>query len=230
MNSQTIKQLIVAGDWGGLDKSLSRLSNSEYRRMEPIVNSMVLSTLGNDDFWKAYLHLLMFRRQSFLTGILSIKHLAKDGSLDFRSEDARNVADWLRENSPESMVKVARMALPILFTWQQIEDLLCFAGIEDEQASIDLLVKESSPHAYYVLFGILRRACDNQQLVRNCLIQIMKKNDDLSFNMASIVRSYFGIDDIRSTFSLQIEPFELNYLDKSYDNFIHVLQGKRPRI
>ena len=28
------------------------------------------------------------------------------------------------------------------------------------------------------------------------------------------------------TFSLRIEPFELSYADKSYDNFAHIIKGK----
>jgi hypothetical protein len=77
---------------------------------------------------------------------------------------------------------------------------------------------------------VLRRAADNQPLLRAACLAIMKKNDDMSFNMASLLRSYFDLNDIKSTFSLQIEPYELSYIEQSYDNFEHILKGKQPKL
>ena len=58
----------------------------------------------------------------------------------------------------------------------------------------------------------------------------MKKNNDMAYNMASILKHYFGIDELKATFSLLIEPYELSYIEQNYDNFNHVLKGKRPRL
>ena len=113
---------------------------------------------------------------------------------------------------------------------QQIEALFQFAGFHDERECVAVLIKESTPYAYYVLFNVLRRAADNRQLLVAACQAIMRKNDDMSFNMASLLRSYFDLNEIKSTFSLQIEPYELSYIEQSYDNFMHVLKGKRPRI
>ena len=50
----------------------------------------------------------------------------------------------------------------------------------------------------------------------------------MAFNMASILRGYFGIEQINMNFSLRIEPYELNYIDKSFANFNNFLNGRRP--
>jgi hypothetical protein len=58
----------------------------------------------------------------------------------------------------------------------------------------------------------------------------MKRNNDMAFNMASIMRTYFGIDDLKSHLSLRIEPYELNLIDRSYETFFDFLNGKRPKV
>ena len=148
----------------------------------------------------------------------------------WEAKEAQSVARWLHDNSPESLAKIVRMALPMLVSAQQIEALFQFAGFHDERECVAVLIKESTPYAYYVLFNVLRRAADNRQLLVAACQAIMRKNDDMSFNMASLLRSYFDLNEIKSTFSLQIEPYELSYIEQSYDNFMHVLKGKRPRI
>ena len=77
--------------------------------------------------------------------------------------------------------------------------------------------------------GSLDFDCQEAREVAACQA-IMKKSDDMSFNMASLLRSYFDLHEIKSTFSLQIEPYELSYIEQSYENFEHILKGKRPKL
>lgn len=225
-----ILALIHAKDWNGLYQHFRSASNADFRKMEVVVRERVMPQLSNQDFWEAYQHLLEYRRQAFLPCVLGAAGLAKDGTLDFRCKEAQSVAQWLHDNSPESLAKIVRMALPMLVSAEQIEALFQFAGFHDERECVAVLLKESTPYAYYVLFNVLRRAADNQSLLHAACLAIMKKNDDMSFNMASLLRSYFDLIDIKSTFSLQIEPYELSYIEQSYDNFLHVLKGKRPKV
>ena len=217
-------------DWDGLSHHLGAVSNAEFRRLQTVMRETVMSRLSNAEFWAAYLHLLMFRRQAFLPCALAAKGLAKTGKLDFDCQEAREVAAWMHANSPESVVKVIRMMVPILTSAQQIEGLFRLFEWDNERECALVLVKESTPYAYYVLFNVLRRAADNRQLLVAACQAIMKKNDDMSFNMASLLRSYFDLHEIKSTFSLQIEPYELSYIEQSYENFEHILKGKRPKL
>ncbi len=229
-NSNTLRTLIETKDWTGLDNLLARQSNADFRRTEALVRDFVMPNLSNTGFWEAYMHLLMYRRQSFLPCICAVGNLAKTGKLDFDCPQAVELAQWLRQTSPESVVKVVRMAVPLLATDRQILSLFRLFGFTDEKGTVAVLVKETSPHAYYALFETLKQVPDDRQLQRAACLAVMRKSDDLSFNMASILKSYFGLDDIRSTFSLRIEPYELSFIDRSYDNFLRVLNGKRPRV
>jgi hypothetical protein len=225
-----VESYIKNRDWDGLSHYLASVSNAEFRRLQTVMREKVMTHLANEDFWAVYLHLLMFRRQAFLPCVLAAEGLAKAEKLNFDCQEAREVVAWLQANAPESVVKIIRMMMPILMSAQQIEGLFRLFAWDDERECASVLVKESTPYAYYVLFNVLRRAADNRQLLVATCQAIMKKNDDMSFNMASLLRSYFDLHEIKSTFSLQIEPYELSYIEQSYENFDHILKGKRPKL
>lgn len=222
----TISEAIKTADWEGMTAMLDRLPNSEFRRMETQLRERIMPALGNEEFWGAYLHLLMYRRQAFLTCILAVKNLARDGQLDFSVDAALQTAEWLKTNAAESVVKVVRMALPLMQSVEQINGLLDVFKIEKDADQVNVLLTQTTTQVYYVLFQKLKMMDDNRQLLRTALLTLMKKNDELSWGMASLVKAYFGLDDIKSTFALRIEPFELSYADKSYDNFAHIIKGK----
>ena len=230
LKTENILTLISTKDWDGLYQQFQSASNADFRRMETLVRERVMPQLSNTEFWEAYLHLLMYRRQAFLPCILGVAGLAKADALDVDCKEAKEVASWIQGHTPESAAKIVRMAIPLLTTANQIEGFLRLFEYHDERDCVTVLVKESTPYAYYVLFNVLRRAADNRQLLVAVCQAIMKKNDDMSFNMASLLRSYFDLNEIKSTFSLQIEPYELSYIEQSYDNFLHVLKGKRPKL
>lgn len=226
----TVSAFIVNGDWEGLKSLLNRLTNSEFRKTEALIRTQILPSLTNSQFWDAYFHLITYKRQAFLSGILAIARLARHDELSLDNDSARQAAQWLRHDAADATIKLLRMAIPLLHSYSQIDEFLSVFHEDNTLAVLQVLMAENTHHAYYAMFELLKRHADDHELVKQTCLGLIKKNTDLSFNMASIVRCYFGINDIRSTFSLQIEPFELNYIDKSYDNFIHVLQGKRPRI
>lgn len=227
-NIDTIRSYINSANWDGLYEKFGRMSNAEFRRIEASIRDLVLPYLSNSQFWDTYLHLLTYRRQAFLSSILAIRRLSKSGELDFRCVEAQDVAKWIHANTPESAAKIVRMAVPLLADSRQITALFQWMNFTDSREIIAILTKEPSPQTYHALFQYLRHEGDNQSLQRMACITLMRRSDDLSFNMASILRSYFDITDINSTFSLRIEPHELSYIDQSYSNFAHVLQGRRP--
>ncbi len=228
--TETLTRIVTAADWDALYERFNHMSNSEFRRAQTVLRQGVLTQLSNGAFWDAYMHLLRYRRQAFLSAILAVEGLARSGRIDFGCSEAAAVAGWLRSEAPGSVAAVVRMAVPLLTTHTQIDDLLCLFDFTDVREIVAILLKECSPHAYYSLFQHLKLEADNLPLLRSAYSALLRKGDDLSFNMASIVRCYFDINDVNSTLSLQIEPYELSYIDMSYDRFVHVLRGRRPKI
>lgn len=230
IGTNNIKAMIEHGDWEAMAKCFDGMSNMEFRQAQTFVRQQVLSSLPNGLFWSALFHLVKYKRQAFLSGITEIKHLACNDELQFHVSGAYELREYIKKTSPDSVHKLVRMALPELSTESQIHDLFYFFGIEDERDQIAALIRVSTPITYYVLFLTLKRIGDNHELAHKCCVFILKKDDEISFNMASILKAYFGLEKIKSQLSLRISPYELSYIDLSYEKFKHVLLGKKPKI
>ena len=225
-----LQHIITEGDWQGLAAALDSMSNMELRRAETHIRTTILPSLANNDFWDALLHLINYRRQAFLSGILAIEHLANDGTLDFNCPEAKQLAQTLQKDSPESNGKIINMSLPLLKTEQQIEGLLDTFCTEGDQSRVAALLKVESPQTYYALFTTLRRMPEGKQLAKRCAQFIMKHGNDMAYNMAAIMKAYFGLDELSARFSLHIEPYELSGLDSGNATFYHLLTGRRPNV
>ena len=110
-----IEGLLVQQNWDGLSQLLQRLSNSEFRRAERIVRDEMLVHMDNSSFWASYRFFVLYRPQAFLPCISNIKHLASDGSLDFKNSD---VAEITKNLSKANLGKLVGIAIPHLVTEQ----------------------------------------------------------------------------------------------------------------
>ena len=228
--NEAIRTAIEAHDHEKLHSILRRLTNMEFKRTEQSVRESILPALPNDLFWESLLALVKFRRQAFISGIMAVEKLAKKGTLDFECMEAQAFSEHLRTCCPDSIDKLVSMALPKMQTEVQTDELFHCFKVDNPRTRIALLLKSESPLAYYVLFKSLKHIPDQKDIVRKSCIYIMKRNNDMAFNMASILRTYFGIDDLKSQLSLRIEPYELNLIDRSYETFLDFLNGKRPKV
>lgn len=228
--SEAIREAIEAHDHEQLHRILERLTNMEFKRTEQSVRESLLPSLSNGLFWEALLGLIKFRRQAFISGIMAVETLAKKGTLDFECEEAIALSEYMHTCCPESIDKLVSMALPKMQTEAQADGLFQCFHVDNPRTRIAHLLKSESPLAYYVLFKSLKHIPDQKDIVRKSCIYIMKRNNDMAFNMVSILRTYFGIDDLKSRLSLRIEPYEMPLIERSYETFQDFLYGKRPKV
>lgn len=228
MMRERVVRLVEMRDWEGLAQLMDSLSNMEFRRLERVVREEVLTRLTNGLFWETLLHIIIYKRAAFLSGIIAVEHLAKDGTLDFRDEYTRRLYEHLRTTSPDSVVKLCNMAVPLMQTEGQTEEMFRAFHIDNEVTRLSILLKVNSPLAYYLIFKTLKQV-EDKVIARKCCMVIIKRGDDKAFNMASLIKTYFGLDGLPARFSMTIEPYELSHIDKDFDTFLHVLHGKRPR-
>lgn len=224
---QRLTQLVGQRQWPQLHTLLGTLTNSEFRKVEQIVRQGILPTLPNEHFWEALAQLIAFRPQAFLTGITAISHLAADGTLMFQTPAATDLSCQLSDIQRQ---KLADMAIPLLRTEGQISALFDWLSITDERQQAALLIRSTTPLAYFMLFRTLRHIPDHRDFALRCCRHILRKGDDLSYNMAAILRAYFGLHEIQNQLSLRIEPYELSYLDTSFDTFRYAVEGKKPKV
>ena len=230
MVHEELHQLITIGNWEKLYSTFASMSNSDFRRAQSYIRTKLLPQLPNDTFWDTLLHLIKYRRQAFLSGLSAISHLAADGTLNFHVAAATTLAEHLSRSHPASTLKAASIMIPLVQTEQQMASLLQTFRPDSQQHLIMALLTTETPLSYYALFGELRHTADNQALALTCCRHIMRRGNDLAYNMAALLQAYFGLHELRGQFSLHIEPYELSRLERDPQTFYHILNGKRPII
>lgn len=228
-NKDRVTQLISTRDWEGLTQMLGSLSNMELRRMERVMREEVLTGLENDLFWETLLHLIIFKRAAFISGVTALTHLVKDGTLDFEVESVGRLCEHLKATNQESLVKMCNMMVPELRTEAQVMGMFEAFHVENEVTRLAVLLKAEHDLSYYLIFKTLK-LIEDKLVARKCCVALMKRQDDRAFNAVCLIKAYFGLDDLPARFSLTIEQYELSHIDRDYNTFIHVLNGKRPRI
>ena len=228
-HKERLEQLIGTRDWEGLSQMLGSLSNMELRRMERVMREEVLTGLENDLFWETLLHLIIFKRAAFISGVTALTHLAKDGTLDFEVESVGRLCEHLKATNQESLVKMCNMMVPELRTEAQVMGMFEAFHVENEVTRLAVLLKAEHDLSYYLIFKTLK-LIEDKLVARKCCVALMKRQDDRAFNAVCLIKAYFGLDDLPARFSLTIEQYELSHIDRDYNTFIHVLNGKRPRI
>ena len=228
-NKEKALMFISTRDWVGLERMLGGLSNMEFRRMERVMREEVLTELENDLFWETLLHLIIYKRAAFLSGVTAVEHLADDGTLDFGVGAVRQLHEHLKATHGESLVKLCNMMMPLLKTEEQVMGMFEALHIEEEVTQLSILLKDDSSLSYFLIFKTLKMA-EDRTVARKCCMALMKRLDDRAFNAVCLIKAYFGLDDLPGRFSLTIEQYELSHIDRNYDTFVHVLNGKRPKM
>ncbi|MDO5482968.1 MAG: hypothetical protein Q4F47_08030 [Bacteroidaceae bacterium] len=220
---------IGARDWEGLERMLSNMSNMEFRRMERTMREEVLPELDNEAFWETLLHIIIFKRQAFISGAAAVWHLAKNNTLNFETPHVKRLYNHLKETHAEAIVKLCRIMLPEMTTEEQMVNLWKAFNVENETTKLSMLLKTDSPLSYYLIFKILK-LIEDKVIARKCCMTLIKRNSDQAFNAVSLIKTYLGLDDLPARFSLKIEEFELSHIDRDFNTFQHVLNGKRPNL
>ncbi|MBP5375735.1 MAG: hypothetical protein J6Y38_05315 [Bacteroidaceae bacterium] len=228
-NRERVRQLIGIRDWESLTQMLESLSNMELRRMERMMREDVLGGLENDLFWETLLYLIIFKRAAFISGVTAVTHLAKDETLDFDLESVRRLYEYLKETNEESLVKMCNMMMPELMTEAQVMGMFEALHVENEVTRLSVLLKAEHDLSYYLIFKTLKMI-EDKVIARKCCTALMKRQDDRAFNAVCLIKAYFGLDELPARFSLTIEQYELSHIDRDYNTFCHVLEGKRPRV
>ena len=228
-NKERVTQLVGLRDWDGLTQMLRSLSNMELRRMERVMREEVLTELENDLFWATLLCAIQVKRSAFISGVTSARHLAKDGTLDFATESVGRLYEHLKATNAESVVKMCNMMVPELETEAQVRGMFEAFHVENEVTQLAIMLKAEHDLSYYLIFKTLK-LIEDKVVARKCCMALVKRQDDRAFNAVCLIKAYFGLDDLPARFSLTIEQYELSHIDRDFDTFIHILNGKRPKL
>ena len=211
---------------------LAEMSNAQFRNASRVLGERLLPSVGNDVFWQNFSTLFLSDRKAYLGTLLKalVLRLSPRGA-EVTTSGLEESGIWepefvsvCAELTDTDRKKVLLALLPLLASPVDAERLLLQCGLKEGSAWIPFLLQVQSRPCYFLLLKALRYVeHDKPLLIRTCHF-LMKRGDGLSFSMASLLRLSFGLEEVRGTFSLSLEPYQLARIEQSYDAFLKVMR------
>ena len=211
-----IRPAVCQEDFDELLKQLDSFSNSQFRTAVYMLGERYALELPNDGFWRLFAVLLQRDSKAFLIVMLkALVQRMEKGEASIQDEGFKNLCHIMNEVDRQ---KTLQFLLPYLKDEEQVRYLFqCFAM--EANKWIPYLIKVNTLPCAFVLFSSLRYIEHERDYLVRIAYYLMKRGDGLSFNLASLMKAYFGLEELKGTFSLQLKPFELARLETSYKAF-----------
>ena len=219
-----IKSYVAVGDWDGLIRFFSKLSNSEFRTACNMMATEVAPQLADDDYWNCFRMLFADNPKAWLVTMLKagLKKYAASSFL-FQGPVLEGMCHMIsQEGRRIDERKLLQHILPVLKTPDEVELLLKYLQLDDEPAARYLIECHTSP-CYFALFQRMRRMDNQPEQLSLLCAELLRRDGDKAFNFVSIMRAYFGIERLNGQFSLRLQPYELSRLENGYDGFMKVM-------
>lgn len=219
--SKTLEQhllpLLQAEDAEGLVRLLDSFSRSEQRTAGYMLGERLLLDCPTDLYWKMTEALVRYDSRAYLITLMKTFLLrSRRGTAGL--SDAPFVRLAATFNDIERQ-KVALLLLPALDSPMQVEELFFALGIAKGREQMVYLVRIDTLPCLFLLLGSLRYIEHDRAEVLKVARQLMKRGTGPSFNLASIIKVAFGLDELTGTFSLRLQPYQIARLEQSYEAF-----------
>lgn len=211
-----LRHIADGRQWSLLPAYLDELSNAQFRTAGYMLGEQVMPELKYEDFWELTTLLYNYNAKAFL--VTCMKSATKRVG-EFSQPRAENLWMLLSKNEVDAS-KALLTLLPFLPDNVDLAQHMLNVMIgSNPEKRIAILLRINTPAAAFLLLHSLRQVEHNHALLVRTTYFLMKRGDALSFNLASLFKSFFGLDEVHGTFSLQLQPFELSRLETSYEAF-----------
>ena len=211
-----VKPLILAEDYNALSMLLSSFSHSDFRTAVYMLGEIYALELAPDVFWRLFSHLFQNNSKAFLLVMLkALVQRVENGEVSIWDDRFIGLCHMMNNIDQK---KTLSFLLPYMRNHEEVRHLFdCFSMETYEW--IPFLIKVNTLPCAFVLFSSLRYIEHERDYLVRIAYYLMKRGDGLSFNLASLIKAYFGLEELKGTFSLQLKPFELARLETSYKAF-----------
>lgn len=221
-----ITEFTSNADWDGLTQYLDSLTHSAFRTACDILCSDVLDPLEREPFWELASRLMLWQPKAFVVTMgKAVARRVEHGTLAFDDTGAHALYNQLA--GPSHTIdrdKLLLLWLPLCNTPSMMEHLLDSMDTVTIQHRLDFLLRIPTLSSSFVLLRTLRLEEHNRPMLLTTARQLMRRGDGLAFNLASLLRTYFDLSELKGTFSLNIPPYALSRLDTDYDAFCRAVQ------
>ena len=219
--SKTIEQKLqpplLKGDAEGLVQLLESFSRSEQRTAGYMLGERLLLDCQPELYWKMTEALVRYESNAYLITLMKTFLVRlKQGSASLSDEAFSRLAAGFNEIERQ---KVALLILPELDQPKQVELFFQVLGVNKGREQMVYLVRVDTLPCLFLLLRSLRYIEHDRVEVLKVAHQLMKRGTGGSFNLASIIKVAFGLDELQGTFSLRLQPYQIARLEQSYEAF-----------
>ena len=218
-----LQVLVTSRDVEGLFVYLTSLSNAEFRTAGYLLGERILFDADKETFWIFFDKLVTWNSKAFLVTLLKSLSQRLDADLSLYDDGFQEFCRAIAPN-PIDVQKTLLRLIPIQHEVAQIKHLFRLLGVDQPSDWIPYLLKNSNMPCSFLLFNSLRYVEHDRPYLIRLTNFLIKKGDGLSFNLASLVKSYFGLTEVKGTFSLNLKPYELARIELSYEAFCDAMK------
>ena len=219
--SKTIEQHLLqplkGADSEGLVRLLSSFSRSEQRTAGYMLGERLLLDYPAELYWQMTEALVCYDSKAYLITLMKtfLLRLSR-GTASLSDVPFGRLAAGFNEVERQ---KVALLLLPELEQPKQVEQLFQLLGLAKGREQLVYLIRVDTLPCLFLLLRSLRYVEHDRAEVLKVARQLMKRGSGCSFNLASIVKVAFGLDELSGTFSLRLQPYQIARLEQSYEAF-----------
>ncbi len=229
-DARTIRNL--TSDPGALGSYLETLSNAQFRHASKELGEHILVEVGTPCFWAVFTTLFRSNRKAYLGTLLkALSTRITRSSLNTGNTPTEQDALWsddfvtlCKELTETDRKKILFALLPLLPSPELAERLLRQCGMTESSTWIPYLLQvRTAPCAFLLLKSLRYVEHDRALLIRTCHF-LIKAGDAFCFNLAALLRTYFGLEEVRGTFSLNLKPYQLARIEQNYKAFLGAMR------
>lgn len=219
--SKTLEQKLLPAvqscDAEGLVGLLASSSRSEQRTAGYMLGERLLPHCTNEFFWKATVSLVHYESKAYLITLMkTFLTRMKDGTATLSDKPFAELAAGFNDVERQ---KVTLLIIPQLEHPRLVEQLFSLMGIPKGREQMVYLVRNDTLPCLFLLLRSLHYIEHDRGEVLKVARSLMRRGTGASFNLASIIKVAFGLDELQGTFSLRLQPYQIARLEQSYEAF-----------
>ena len=199
---------------------LGTLSNARFRTAGYLLGERTMQQCPVDVFWAMAQALVAYNSRAFLVTVLKSFLARRDEAGDVGINDAGFHEFCCHfHGKSEDCRKVLLYMLPALDEPDDLRRIFALLGMDDQALWIPFLLKCHTLPCSFLLFNSLHFIEHDTDRLERIAYFLIKSGDSLSFNLASLIKTYFGLTHVKGTFSLNLKAYELARISTSYSVF-----------
>lgn len=214
-----LQPILAQKRWDELIDYLQGLSNSQFREAGNMLGGKLSEEMDDATFCQLFDVLVAYHSRAFLGTMLKAIAARIQRNPEFLHNGNLQCSLGKLSGNEIDVQKTLVALIPCADNPNDIQELFQLLGVDNPLDRLPALLKTVSMPAAYVLLCTLQQVEDNRPLLLRTAYYLIRRGDALSFNLASLLRHYFGLEEVKGTFSLSLQPYQLARLAASYSAF-----------